>query len=362
MLFNWLRGVGRYLELEDIWKIYGDQVILKNINIGVEKGEFFVLIGPSGSGKTTLLKIIAGLEEPSKGFVKLNSAVINDYPPHKRNLGVLFQRPALFPHMNVYENIAFGLKLRGWSRQDIDRRVKEMLETVRLDPSKYLYRTPEKLSGGEQQRVALARALAPDPDILLLDEPLSHLDYLLRKEMIYELKRLHRELRKTFFYITHDQWEGMMLADRIAVIYKGSIQQIGSPKEIYERPANLFVASFVGDNNLFETRVVNGKLYVPDLEIFVDPGDELDEYNEFSNKQIYIFIRPEKIQIKKYEVDGEGKGLCGYVVDKIYTGSLSYLRVKVNSAEILVRDAEEKYMLNEKVCISLPENLTMVVE
>ncbi|MGC9009269.1 MAG: ABC transporter ATP-binding protein [Sulfolobales archaeon] len=354
--------MGAYLELEDIWKIYGDQVILRSIFLEVRKGEFFVLIGPSGSGKTTLLKIIAGLEEPSKGFVRINNVIVNSLPPHKRNLGVLFQKPALFPHMNVYENIAFGLKLRGWSKQDIDRRVKEMLELVRLDPSKYMFRNPEKLSGGEQQRVALARALAPDPDIVLLDEPLSHLDYVLRKEMIYELKRLHRELKKTFFYITHDQWEGMVLADKIAVIYKGSIQQIGSPKEIYEKPANLFVASFVGDNNLFEAKVIDGKIYIPSLNVFIDPIKILNGEREFSNKQLYVSIRPEKIHLIKYEGDGENKGLCGDVIDKIYVGSYNYLRVKINSAEVLVRDVEERFGLNERVCISLPDNITVVVE
>ncbi|MGC9148072.1 MAG: ABC transporter ATP-binding protein [Sulfolobales archaeon] len=354
--------MGAYLELEDIWKIYGDQVILRSVFLEVKKGEFFVLIGPSGSGKTTLLKIIAGLEEPSKGFVRINNMIVNSLPPHKRNLGVLFQRPALFPHMNVYENIAFGLKLRGWSKQDIDRRVKEMLELVRLDPSKYMFRNSEKLSGGEQQRVALARALAPDPDIVLLDEPLSHLDYVLRKEMIYELKRLHRELKKTFFYITHDQWEGMVLADKIAVIYKGSIQQIGSPKEIYEKPANLFVASFVGDNNLFEAKIIDGKIYIPPLNVFIDPIKILNGDKEFSNKQLYVSIRPEKIHLIKYERDGKNESLCGDVIDKIYVGSYNYLRVKINSAEVLVRDIEERFSPNERVCISLPDNITVVVE
>ncbi|MEM3662638.1 MAG: ABC transporter ATP-binding protein, partial [Sulfolobales archaeon] len=262
--------MGEHLVLEDIWKYYGNNPVLSGIWLSVEKGEFFVLVGPSGSGKTTILRIIAGFEEPTRGFIVLNGEKINGKPPNKRNLGVLFQRPALFPHMNVYENIAFGLRVRRWSEERIRARVRELLELVGLDPATYERRMPHQLSGGEQQRVALARALAPDPEIILLDEPLNFLDYMLKKKAISEFKRLHRELGKTLFYITHDQWEAMSLADRIAVIYKGVIQQVGKPREIYEKPKNLFVASFIGDNNLLEGLISDNKIYIPSLHIALE--------------------------------------------------------------------------------------------
>ena len=349
--------MGGFLELEGIWKIYGDNVVLRDVSLSIREKEFFVVMGPSGSGKTTLLKIIAGLEEPTRGVVKINNIVVNDVPPQKRNLGVLFQKPALFPHMNVYENIAFGLRIRRWSKQDIDKRVREVMELVRLDPSKYLNRNPEELSGGEQQRVALARALAPDPDVILLDEPLSHLDYNLRKDMITELKRLQRTLGKTFFYITHDQWEGMALADRIAVIYRGVIQQIGSPREIYEKPINRFVASFIGDNNILQAEIREEEIYIDPLRYSLKISGNTPKND---SKKIYVAFRPEKISIKK--INGAGENLCGEIIDEIYMGFYSYLKIKINSTELLVRSDDKNLAIGEKICIELPKDFVVLEE
>jgi spermidine/putrescine transport system ATP-binding protein len=343
-----MKGVGTQIILENIWKRYEDLFVLKNINIEIESGEFFVVLGPSGSGKTTLLKIIAGLEEPTRGIIMIDGKIMNKIPPQKRNLGVLFQRPALFPHLNVYENIAFGLRVRGWSENDIRKRVYEMLELVRLDPSIYSFKSPEKLSGGEQQRVALARALAPDPLAILLDEPLSHLDYHLRKQMINELKRLQKDLKKTFFYITHDQWEALALADRIAILFRGEVQQIGSPKEIYERPKNIFVASFIGDNNIFEAQSIDGKIYIPSLNIYLNNVSN-EKIKIRDKEKIYVAIRPEKIKI----IECSEKKLVGKIIDISYLGSYVNIRTLVNNTEILVRTDLNTLSIGEEICLDI---------
>ncbi|MEZ0290009.1 MAG: ABC transporter ATP-binding protein [Sulfolobales archaeon] len=354
--------MGRHLAVEDLWKAYGDNIVLKNIWLEIERSEFFVLVGPSGSGKTTLLRIIAGFEEPLRGLVIINDEKVNDKPPHKRNLGVLFQKPALFPHMNVYENIAFGLRIRRWSEESIRRRVRELLELVGLDPEIYSGRMPHQLSGGEQQRIALARALAPDPEILLLDEPLSHLDYLLRKRALSEFKRLQRELKITFFYITHDQWEAMILADRIAVIYRGEIQQIGRPKEIYEKPENIFVASFIGDNNIFNGSILNGEIHIQSLGITVKSVNGETHKNTDKTHKVAIAIRPENIKIIECDRDVSNKRgvVQGYVRDEIYLGSYSLLKVSVGEGEIIVRNNSSDIRVGDKVCIEIDSSKLVV--
>ncbi len=238
------------IELKGITKSYGKDTILDNLSLNIKKNEFLTLLGPSGCGKTTTLKIIAGFETADSGQVVFENNIINDIPPYERQLNTVFQKYALFPHMNVYENIAFGLKLKKIPKDIIDQKVKEMLKLVALEG--YENRDIEALSGGQQQRVAIARALVNEPKVLLLDEPLGALDMKLRKEMQIELKKIQQKLGITFIFVTHDQEEALTMSDTIVVMNKGEIQQMGSPEDIYNEPANSFVAKFIGESNIVD--------------------------------------------------------------------------------------------------------------
>ncbi|MEM7269480.1 MAG: ABC transporter ATP-binding protein [Pseudomonadota bacterium] len=241
------------VSIQEVRKDFGDFTALSHVSFDIGDNEFFTLLGPSGCGKTTLLRMIAGFEDVSAGAILLYGDEIASLPPDKRPVNTVFQNYALFPHMSVSENIGFGLKMLGWSASDIDARVAEMIAMVKLDA--FAARRPAQLSGGQQQRVALARAMAPRPKVLLLDEPLSALDLKLRQEMREELKALQQETGITFIFVTHDQEEALSMSDRIAVMSAGEVQQIGTPEEIYEHPANRFVADFIGDTNLSEATV-----------------------------------------------------------------------------------------------------------
>jgi ABC-type Fe3+/spermidine/putrescine transport system ATPase subunit len=247
-------STGAILEVEDARKRYGQQEALKGVSLSVAPGEFLALVGPSGCGKTTLLKLIAGFEEPSSGRIRIAGRDMAGVPPAARPTSMVFQKLALFPHMTVAENIGFPLYLRDRPKPEIDRAVRAMVELMHLRPE-YLGRFPRQLSGGEQQRVALARAMVAEPALLLLDEPLSALDVKLKKVLQAELKRLHRQLGVSFVHVTHDLEEAMMLADRICVMRTGEALQIGTPADIYYRPANSFVAGFIGETNLFPVEV-----------------------------------------------------------------------------------------------------------
>jgi putative spermidine/putrescine transport system ATP-binding protein len=236
--------------LSGIRKTYGDVVAVDSIDLEIARGEFFTMLGPSGSGKTTTLRIIAGFERPDSGRVELNGADVTRRPPYERDVNTVFQDYALFPHMSVADNVEYGLRVKGVKRQERCRRAEEALALVRLEG--FGGRRPVQLSGGQRQRVALARAIVNHPEVLLLDEPLGALDLKLRQEMQTELKRIQREVGITFVYVTHDQEEALTMSDRIAVFSQGRIDQIGSPAEVYERPANEFVAAFVGISNLVE--------------------------------------------------------------------------------------------------------------
>ncbi|MEM2007489.1 MAG: ABC transporter ATP-binding protein [Sulfolobales archaeon] len=238
------------IELVQVSKRFGKVVAVDKVSVEIEKGEFFTFLGPSGCGKTTTLRIIAGLEIPDEGRVIMDGADITYLPPHKRDTAMVFQNYALWPHMSVFENVAYGLKVRKYPKEEIRRKVKEVLELVRLEGLEDRY--PTQLSGGQQQRVALARALVVEPKALLLDEPLSNLDAKLRIEMREELKRIQKSLNITAVYVTHDQEEAMVLSDRIAVMNRGRVVQIGSPEELYGRPRTLFVATFIGKYNILE--------------------------------------------------------------------------------------------------------------
>ncbi|EGT3615386.1 ABC transporter ATP-binding protein [Clostridium perfringens] len=296
------------IELKGITKSYGKDTILDNLSLNIKKNEFLTLLGPSGCGKTTTLKIIAGFETADSGQVVFENNIINDIPPYERQLNTVFQKYALFPHMNVYENIAFGLKLKKLPKDVIDQKVKEMLKLVALEG--YEKRDIEALSGGQQQRVAIARALVNEPKVLLLDEPLGALDMKLRKGMQIELKRIQQKLGITFIFVTHDQEEALTMSDTIVVMNKGEIQQMGSPEDIYNEPANSFVAKFIGESNIVDGTMLDDFKVEFGGRIFdcVDKGFE-------KNEAIEVVIRPEDFEMVKYE-DGMLKGTVTSVIFK----------------------------------------------
>ncbi|GAA0065491.1 MAG: ABC transporter ATP-binding protein [Clostridium perfringens] len=296
------------IELKGITKSYGKDTILDNLSLNIKKNEFLTLLGPSGCGKTTTLKIIAGFETADSGQVVFENNIINDIPPYERQLNTVFQKYALFPHMNVYENIAFGLKLKKMPKDIIDQKVKEMLKLVALEG--YENRDIEALSGGQQQRVAIARALVNEPKVLLLDEPLGALDMKLRKGMQIELKRIQQKLGITFIFVTHDQEEALTMSDTIVVMNKGEIQQMGSPEDIYNEPANSFVAKFIGESNIVDGIMLDDFKVEFGGRIFdcVDKGFE-------KNEAIEVVIRPEDFEMVKYE-NGMLKGTVTSVIFK----------------------------------------------
>ena len=236
------------VEFINVQKTYdGEELVVKNLNLKIKSGEFLTMLGPSGSGKTTCLMMIAGFETPTHGKVMLGNVELNNVPPHKRGIGMVFQNYALFPHMTVFENLAFPLEVRGISGIEIEKKVKNALDMVEL--GQFSSRRPAQLSGGQQQRVALARALVFEPELVLMDEPLGALDKNLREQMQYEIKHIHENLGMTVVYVTHDQSEALTMSDRIAVFNDGVIQQLAAPADLYERPENAFVAEFIGENN-----------------------------------------------------------------------------------------------------------------
>ena len=278
------------IEINNISKSFGDKVILDDVSIRVKKGEFVTILGPSGCGKTTMLRLLAGFGQADKGEIRINGEEITNIPPHLRPVNTVFQRYALFPHLDVYENIAFGLKLQKVPADEIDIRVRKVLKMVSM--TDYEDRDVESLSGGQQQRVAIARAIANQPKVLLLDEPLAALDLKMRKDMQIELKEMHRKLGITFIYVTHDQEEALTLSDTIIVMNEGKIQQIGTPTDIYNEPQNSFVADFIGESN-----ILNGKMIKDRLVEFA--GHEFDCVDEGfgENVDVDVVVRPEDIYI-----------------------------------------------------------------
>lgn len=321
--------------VKDAVKRYGDFTALKKINLSIADNEFFTLLGPSGCGKTTLLRMIAGFEEVSEGEIFLFGEEIDRLPPHKRPVNTVFQNYALFPHINVRDNVAFGLEMLGRGKPDALARADEMLELVQL--TQFSNRKPSQLSGGQQQRVALARALAPQPKVLLLDEPLSALDLKLRKAMQLELKHLQRETGITFIFVTHDQEEALTMSDRIAVMSDGELQQLGSARDIYEKPRNRFVADFIGDTNLLPVII---KSIDEDIARCKLQGDI--SFNARSiegampGDQLYVSIRPERIFIS--DTTERGGALSAKVCENIFIGTDITSRIVLeNGAEFRVR-------------------------
>ena len=278
------------IEIKNVCKSFGDKCILNNVSISVKQGEFLTLLGPSGCGKTTLLRMIAGFGSPDSGEILINGTDITEMPPHERPVNTVFQRYALFPHLDVYENIAFGLKLHKVPEDEIDVRVRKVLKMVSM--TDYEDRDVESLSGGQQQRVAIARAIVNQPKVLLLDEPLSALDLKMRKDMQIELKEMHRKLGITFIYVTHDQEEALTLSDTIVVLDDGNIRQIGSPTDIYNEPQNAFVADFIGESN-----ILNGTMIKDRLVEFAGHEFECVDEGFGENVAVDIVVRPEDIYI-----------------------------------------------------------------
>lgn len=306
-------------QLENITKDYDGVQILKPTNLSIYEGEFLTFLGPSGCGKTTTLRIIAGLETPTQGTVKLEGRDVTSLPPYKRNVNTVFQNYALFPNMNVYDNVAFGLVEKRLGKAEIREKVEAMLQLVQL--GKMGKRKPNQLSGGQKQRVAIARALANDPKLLLLDEPLGALDLKLRKQMQLELKTLQKNLGITFVYVTHDQEEALTMSDRIIVMNNGKFEQIGTPREIYEHPQNKFVANFIGESNIFEASVVSETGTAGILTLMMENGHVLAEGEGFKYEEIvYLCLRPENIEISTSV--REGFTLKGFVRDHVYVGNI----------------------------------------
>ena len=278
------------IELNNISKSFGDKVILDDVSIRVKKGEFVTLLGPSGCGKTTLLRLLAGFGQADKGEIRINGNDYTDVPPHLRPVNTVFQKYALFPDLDVYENIAFGLKLQKVPENEIDKIVRKVLKMVSMND--YEDRDVESLSGGQQQRVAIARAIANQPTVLLLDEPLAALDLKMRKDMQIELKEMHKKLGITFIYVTHDQEEALTLSDTIIVMNEGKIQQIGTPTDIYNEPQNAFVADFIGESN-----ILNGTMVKDKLVQFVGHEFECVDEGFGENAPVDVVVRPEDIYI-----------------------------------------------------------------
>ena len=345
------------VRLDHVSKMFGTSVGVENVDIDVKPGEFFTFLGPSGCGKTTTLRMIAGFYYPSKGKILFDNKDVTTLQPNKRNIGMVFQNYALFPHMTVFENIAFGLEVRKMSKAVIKEKVERAQKLVHLE--KYGTRKINELSGGQQQRVALARALVIEPDILLLDEPLSNLDAKLREETRLEIKRLQVELGVTTIYVTHDQTEAMTMSDRIMVMKEGVVQQIGSPQEIYNQPTNHFVASFIGESNILEAEVVEVKASAVkvklDDDIFVQGSmtQSANGKNLAPGEHIKVSIRPEAV----FEGTGHNQ-LTGTIQFVEFTGvSINYV-IKVGSnimKVMIINKGNEILKRGDSITLHVPE-------
>lgn len=316
------------IEVKGVSKFFGEKTALDNINLSIKKGEFVTILGPSGCGKTTLLRLIAGFQTASEGVIRIAGEEITQTPPHKRPVNTVFQKYALFPHLNVYDNIAFGLKLKKMPKDTVLKKVKAALKMVGM--TDYEYRDVNSLSGGQQQRVAIARAIVNEPEVLLLDEPLAALDLKMRKDMQMELKEMHKTLGITFVYVTHDQEEALTLSDTIVVMSEGRIQQIGTPTDIYNEPINSFVADFIGESN-----ILNGVMVKDKLVHFCDRDFKCVDEGFGENTPVDVVIRPEDLYI--FPVSDMAQ-LRGTVQSCIFKGVHYEMVVLCHGYEFVVQD------------------------
>jgi spermidine/putrescine ABC transporter ATP-binding subunit len=324
-----------HVSIRELRKNYGDVAAVKNVTLDVLPGEFLALLGPSGSGKTTLLMSVAGFDFPDSGRIEIGGEDVTWSAPHKRDLGMVFQRYTLFPHMSVFDNIAFPLRMRKVGRAEREERARAALKTVRLEG--YGGRMPAQLSGGQQQRVALARAIVYNPKVLLMDEPLSALDKKLREEMQVEIKHLQRELGITVIFVTHDQTEALTMADRIAVLNFGELQQVGTPKDLYERPASAFVAGFIGETNFWTATARTDAAADMEVEVELDGGDAarvLTVHPVKRGQGVQVAVRPEHIKVV---ATGTDIGIGATVEDAIYAGSITTLLARTRGPLLRVR-------------------------
>ncbi len=348
------------IELRGVYKSIHHHEVLHDIHLDVREGEFLTLLGPSGCGKTTLLRLISGFEDPTVGSIFLDGKDVTGLPPHKRHIHTVFQSYALFPHMTVYENIAFGLRCQKVPSSEMKTRIADVLKMVKLE--KYVDRKPSQLSGGQQQRVAIARAAVNQPRVLLLDEPLSSLDYRLRKTMQIELKQLQRKLGITFIFVTHDQEEALSMSDRVVVMQEGHIEQIGTPRQVYEEPANLNVATFIGEVNVFEGQIVShqgekrwlvdvlGKTRMVTSPRMFTPGENVS-----------VVVRPEDVRVwGQHEINDTVEMFAGTVEEAIYKGTTVDLMVRLANDNKLIAateffnedDDRLEYKMSEQVWVT----------
>ncbi|QJC34693.1 spermidine/putrescine ABC transporter ATP-binding protein PotA [Enterobacteriaceae endosymbiont of Donacia crassipes] len=356
------------INLINVNKSFYGKKIISNLNLSINDGEFITLLGPSGCGKTTIIRLIAGLEKVDSGTIILNNTEITKYPAEKRQINTVFQSYALFPHMSVFDNIAFGLRMQKKNYQEIITKVKKILDIVQL--KNFMNSKPHELSGGQQQRVAIARAVINQPKLLLLDESLSALDYRLRKKMQNELKALQRRLGITFILVTHNQEEALSISDRIILLRNGKIEQDGTPREIYEEPKNLFVAKFIGDINIFNASIlekINNNKFKANLENFICTIKV--PFNIFPGEKIHVLLRPEDLKIKKINQNTNvNTGLIGYIQEKNYKGMTLESILKLNNGKIITvseffneNDPYVDHPLNQKMLINWIETWEIVL-
>ena len=348
----------RSIRLENVTKSFQGETILQNVSLTIPGGEFFALLGPSGSGKTTILRLIGGFEQPDSGSIFLDDENITDVPINERRVNTVFQHYALFPHMNVFDNVAYSLRIRHVDDATIEKKVRRVLKAVRLE--KQIYKTVEQLSGGQQQRVALARAIINEPKVLLLDEPLAALDLKLRERMLIELIDLQSELKTTFVYVTHDQFEALTVADHMAIMNEdGEIEQIGTPKEIYEFPETSFVAKFVGTTNILEgTMILQGgapKIAIENLGEFEVLVPERKKWIK-DGSPILMSLRPEKIEIRKTETTGFSNHWRGVVESMVYHGRSTQYNVRLEN-DFLIQVFEQNEDHFEKEVIDYDDHV-----
>ncbi len=342
----------RSIKLEKLKKTIHEATIIPEVNLHIPAGKFFALLGPSGCGKTTLLRLIAGLERANSGKIFLGEQDISDWPIHKRPINVVFQNYALFPHLDVFDNVAYSLKLKKLPKAEIEQKVIKILEAFHLQ--NHIYKLTSQLSGGQQQRVALARAIVNEPDVLLLDEPLAALDFKLRERMLIELIELQDKLKTTFVYVTHDQFEALTVADQMAIMnHRGEIEQIGTPKEIYEFPMSSFVAKFVGTTNILGGKLRNcetdPEIEIPSLGRFKLSIPQKKKWMK-EDCDILISLRPEKIFISKKEVKNFSNTLKGTVQSIVYHGrSTQYNILLKNQMRIQVFEQNEEHFPQEVI-------------